>query len=193
MVASLPHWLGYVPSESIVVACCHEPRGRVGLTLRLDLPATRHEQDLVEELVQRVVHQQPTRVLLAVYTDERDDGDVLARQELVDELCSRLRDELPGLRVTEAALVRGGRFWSYLCSDPRCCPPHGTPVDDAEDDPMVRLLAAEQVLRGQVVQPDREALARSLAGPQLFEAAAARQRCERADDQHHSRAARSQL
>ena len=49
---------------------------------------------------------------------------------------------------------------------------------------MVRLLAAEQVLRGQVVQPDREALARSLAGPQLFEAAAARQRCERADDQH---------
>jgi hypothetical protein len=184
MVASLPHWLGFVPTESLVIACCHEPRGRVGLTLRFDLPLTRYEPDLVEEAVQRVVHQAPTRVLVAVYTDAVDDRRRLVRQDLVDELCSRLRDELPGLRVTEAALVRGGRFWSYLCDDHRCCPPEGTPVDEAADDPMVRLLAAEQVLRGQYVQPDRDALARSLAGPQLLEAAAARQRCERSADQH---------
>ena len=54
----------------------------------------------------------------------------------------------------------------------------------ADEDPAVRLLAAEQVLRGQVVQPDREALARSLQGPQLLAAVAARQRCERASDRH---------
>ena len=188
MVASLPLWLGFVPTESLVVACCHEPRGRVELTLRLDLPAARHEQDVVEELVQRVLHQRPTRLLVAVYTDEAD-GDRLARTELVDELCSRIQEELPGLHVTEAALVRGGRFWSYLCQDQRCCPAEGTPVEQADDDPAVRLLQAEQVLRGQVVQPDRAALARSLAGPQLFEAAAARQRCERAFDLHAEAAA----
>src|SRR5690349_17431804 len=146
LVASLPDWLSYVPTESLVVICCHEPRGRVGLTLRVDLPAAKHEQALVEDLVERVVHQAPTRLLLALYTDERDAGG-LARAELVDELCSRLKEELPALRVTEAALVRGGRFWSYLCDDPRCCPPEGTPVDVAADDPAVRLLRAEQVLR----------------------------------------------
>lgn len=183
MVASLPPYLGYHPTESIVVACCHEPRGRLGLTMRVDLPAARHEQDLVEELVQRVLQQEPTRLLVAVYTDEAD-GDRLARTDLVHELCSRLQEELPGLRITEAALVRGGRFWSYLCDDPRCCPAEGRPVGEADDDPAVRLLRAEQVLRGQVVQPDRAALARSLAGPQLLEAAVARQRCERALDRH---------
>jgi hypothetical protein len=185
MVASLPLWLGYVPTSSLVVACCHEPRGRVGLTIRFDLPSTAHEQDLVEEAVRRVVHQQPSRVLVAVYTEEPDDL-TRAREPLVDELCAQLRDELPDLVVTEAVLVRAGRFWSYLCDDTRCCPQEGTPVSAAGGDAPVALLGAEQVLRGQVVQPDRETLARTLAPPQLVQAVAARQECEQARRAHRS-------
>ena len=183
MVASLPLWLGYVPTESLVVACCHEPRGRIGLTLRFDLPPWDLEQELVDEVVKRVAHQEATRVLVAVYTDEGDDLE-RDRQALVDELENQLRLAMPELRLTEIVLVRGGRFWSYLCEDDRCCPSEGLPVSIAGEDAPVKLLEAEQVLRGQVVLPDRAALVRSLAGPQLLEAAAARQRCERARDRH---------
>jgi hypothetical protein len=183
MVASLPLWLGYVPTESLVVACCHEPRGRIGLTLRFDLPPWDLEQELVEEVVQRVAHQEATRVLVAVYTDESDDAE-RARQPFVDELRAQLLDEIPDLTITEVVLVRGGRFWSYLCDDLSCCPSEGTPVSAAGEDAPVKLLEAEQVLRGQVVQPDRDALARSLAGPELLAAAAARQRCEAATEMH---------
>lgn len=170
MVASLPLWLGYVPTRSLVVACLHEPRGRVGLTLRFDLTPEDLEQDLVEEVVARVAHQQPTRVLVAVYTEEPDGRRQRARAALVDQLCDELQDALPGLAVSEAVLVRGGRFWSYLCDDARCCPADGTPVSAGSQDAPVQLLEAEQVLRGQVVLPDRETLARSLAGPDLLAA-----------------------
>jgi hypothetical protein len=179
MVASLPLWLGFVPTHSLVVACCHEPRGRIGLTLRFDLPPADLEQQLVAEVVRRVAHQHPTRVLIAVYSDEPDDA-VRARGPLVAELADQLAMELAGLRITEAVLVRGGRFWSYLCDDVHCCPAEGTPVSVGAADPAVALLEAEQVLRGQVVQQDREALERSLAGPELLAAAQARQRCEAA-------------
>jgi hypothetical protein len=192
MVASLPLWLGYVPTDSLVVACCHEPRGRIGLTLRFDLPPAALEQALVEEVTARVVHQQPTRLLIAVYSDEADDRQ-RARTALVEELCDRLALELPGLRITEAVLVREGRFWSYLCGDVRCCPTEGTPVSAARTDPEVALLEAEQVLRGQVVQRDRDALARSLEAPQLLAAAQGRQECEEARSRHLAGRARDVL
>jgi hypothetical protein len=184
MVASLPLCLGYVPTRSLVVSCLHEPRGRVGLTLRFDLPPEALEQDLVAEAVARVAHQRPTRVLVAVYTEEPDERRQRARAALVEQLCDELCDALPGLAVSEAVLVRDGRFWSYLCDDVRCCPADGTPVDAGAQDAPVQLLEAEQVLRGQVVLPDRDALARSLAAPELLAAARARQECAQARQRH---------
>lgn len=166
MVASLPLWLGYVPTRSLVVACQHEPRGRVGLTMRFDLPDVFDEDLLVEEVLARVEREGATRALVAVYSDEPDDEriGVRARELMVHDLCDGLRTSL-GARVTEAVLVRDGRFWSYLCDDTRCCPAEGTPVDAAVGEEPVSLLEAEQVLRGQVVAKDRDALVRGLAGP----------------------------
>jgi hypothetical protein len=172
MVASLPLWLGFLPTESLVV-CCHEPRGRIGLTVRFDLPAAGAEHLLAAEAERRVRQQQATRVLLAVYTAEAD-GPGLARSALVDALRTALGD----LVVTEAVLVRTDRFWSYLCADPACCPPAGTPVDAASGSAPVRLLQAEQVLDGRAVLPDRAAFEASLAGPTGLAARAAVRRCE---------------
>ncbi|MGB8649872.1 MAG: DUF4192 domain-containing protein [Mycobacteriales bacterium] len=177
MVASLPVCLGYTPSESLVVGCCHEPRGRMGLTVRIDLPGAEHETAVVDEVERIVRGQRSTRVLLAVYTEEAD-GRLRARTGLVDAL----RDRFADLVVTEAVLVRGGRFWSYLCSVPTCCPPEGTPVDAARDAAPLRLLEAEQVLSGKVQLADREELERTLASPSLFAAELGRQRCETALD-----------
>lgn len=173
MVASLPLWLGYVPTESLVVVCCHEPRGRIGLSLRIDLPAADVEPVLVHEIVRRVRQQKATRVLLAVYTDEPD-GTLRARAGMVGSL----RAELEDLVITEAVLVRGGRFWSYLCDVASCCPPEGRSVSEAQDAAPIRLLEAERVLEGKYVMADRDALEASLAGPSFLAGTAAVQRCE---------------
>ncbi len=172
MVASIPLQLGYVPTESLVVWCLHEPRGRVGLTMRLNLPAAGCEAGLVDEVVDRVRDQRASRVLIAVYTGEPD-GLTLPRTTLVAELKERFED----LRRAELFLVRHGRVWTYFCAQP-CCPPEGRPVEEATGTSPVQLLAAENVLQGRVVLPDREALEDSLAGPVDAKARVARERCE---------------
>jgi hypothetical protein len=161
VVAVLPHYLGYVPAESLVVVCLDQPRGRLGLTMRFDLPLAAHEADLVEQVVGRVRRQRASRVLLAVYTAEPDLTG-LPRTLLVDSVL----DALPGVEAIDALLVRGERFWSYLCRSARCCPPEGRPVDQVGlEDEQVGLLAAELVLQGRVTMPSREALEESIAGP----------------------------
>lgn len=176
LVASLPFSVGFVPTESLVVLCCHEPRGRAGLCLRFDLPAPADEAALIHEVAQRVRFEHATRVVLAVYTSAGDQLG-LARRALVNAAVAELDD----LVVTEAVLVRDGRFWSYLCSRPECCPPEGQPVDAGESSAAVSLLQAESVLQGRAVLPDRDAVVASLAAPALLAAAAARQRCVRCE------------
>ena len=151
MVASLPLWLGFVPTESLVVMCCHEPRGRLGLTMRMDLPDVADERALVEDVLARVEHEKASRVVLAVYTDEPD-GTTRARSAMAQAL----RRGLGHLVVTELVLVRQGRFWSYLCDVPTCCPPEGTPVDAAAHESPLLLLKAEQALEGRALLPDRD-------------------------------------
>ena len=174
MVAALPVNLGYTPTESLVVVCCHEPRGRTGLTMRVDLPEARHEEDLalqVEEIVRR---QEATRVVLVVYT-EAPDGEERARAGLI----RRLSDALDDLIITEALLVRGGRFVSYVCEG-ACCPAEGHPVDAEADSPVVQTLRLEQLGRGESQLASREELERTLTGPGPQEEEIALQQCERA-------------
>ena len=182
LVASLPWSVGFVPTESLVVLCCHEPRGRTGLCLRFDLPCPADTAALVQEVEQRVRAEKATRVVLAVYTEQhcgeqRGQGG-RPRQELVTLLSQALDD----LVLTEAVLVQRGRFWSYLCERSSCCPPEGTPVDAGRSSTAVRLLEAESVLDGQVVLPDRAAVAATIAAPPFLLAEVARQRCEGCED-----------
>lgn len=174
MAASVPLWLGFVPTESLVVMCCHEPRGRIGLTMRIDLPPVDQERAFVEQVLARIRHEKATRVVLAIYTDEPDRA-TRARSAMA----AALRRNLADLVVTELLLVRDGRFWSFLCDDPRCCPLEGTPVDAAAQESPLLLLQAEQALEGKTLLPDRTALEQSLQGPQGPAALAALARCQR--------------
>jgi hypothetical protein len=77
-----------------------------------------------------------------------------------------------GIDVMEALLVRAGRWWSYTCEHPTCCPADGTPVVAT---PSVETLAAAAAYDGRAVLRDREALVASLAPPQLLAARSAEQ------------------
>lgn len=172
LAAAVPLLLGFLPTESLVVLCGHEPRGRIGLSFRLDLPSPDHVgaaaavADLVESHVR---HDGATRFSLLLFSDEPGH---LPRAALVDVV----RERFPDLREMEVLHVRDGRWWSYACSRP-CCPAEGTPVSEDQDSPPVTLLAAEKVLRGEVVAGSREQLAATLAGPTFLEAQVAGQRC----------------
>ncbi|GAA3358559.1 hypothetical protein GCM10017744_033630 [Streptomyces antimycoticus] len=50
--------------------------------------------------------------------------------ERLRPLAQRLRTACGGLEVPvfEALCISGGRFWSYVCPDRRCCPPEGVPL-----------------------------------------------------------------
>lgn len=174
-VASLPEQLGYIPTESVVALCLHEPRGRIGLIMRFDLPAEQHERSLAKEVVARARHAGATRLALAVYTDEPGD---LARRRLV-ELITDLLEDMP---VTEAVLIRQGRFWSYSrCDKQSCCPVEGTPVDLADASSSIQLLRAERILEGRTVLPSRAAIEALVAPPVFLAADAAAQRWLAAD------------
>lgn len=155
LAASLPVWLGFTPTHSLVVVCCGEPRGRVGLTLRFDLPEPAHTELLVHEVLRRV-HLQPdtTRLLLAVYDEP----------SLAHEACvAAIREGLDGVVLIDALRIHQGRYWSYLCEDESCCPSGGTVIPEPTGP--VAQLAAELTVRGTVQYETRDALAVALAAP----------------------------
>ena len=102
---------------------------------------------------------------------EPPSGDVTLRDlggylvAVVDEALAVGRVE-----VADAVLVRDGRWWSYFCSRPTCCPPEGTLISRADSD----LLAAELAWAGEssVVLPGRELIVAKVAPDNGPEAAA---------------------
>ena len=82
-----------------------------------------------------------TGVFLVVYSDPAAGPDTLHRavapepaappsSALVVALAGEL--EACGIEVQDAWHVGGGRWRSYLCADPSCCPPEGKPLDGIE-------------------------------------------------------------
>ncbi|BCY15584.1 DUF4192 domain-containing protein [Actinoplanes sp. L3-i22] len=63
-----------------------------------------------------------------------------------------------GLEVLDVMRVSDDRWWSYLCSDPSCCPPEGTPCLPGDS-----VIAAEATFQGQVALPSRKDLTAQVA------------------------------
>jgi len=60
----------------------------------------------------------------------------------VTPVADALRELAPpaGVTVTELLRTEDRRYWSYLCVEPGCCPPEGTPFD-LTDHPVIRAFA----------------------------------------------------
>lgn len=170
ILGAVPHLVGFHPEHSLVVLALHGDRSRIGLTLRYDLPPPEYDDRLAADVALRVAHDGAGSALVVCYpslaatevgvdADARSPEAVLPRRSLAAAVRAALTDE--GVSLTDAFCVMGGRFWSYICSNERCCPPEGRPL--AEPDGAVNALAAAQALSGRVVLPDRDALVASVA------------------------------
>lgn len=159
LVAAVPHLLGFAPRQSAVLVCERGPRRRVSFTMRFDLPEGDSAagdglswREHIDCAVQPMLRQQPDGVQLLVFTDEGVSAEgLLPWRTFVEDLSERFRSE--GVDVRDALCVTGGRWWSYRCADPRCCPREGTPVHGAGS-----MVEAAFVFEGSAPLADREQL-----------------------------------
>jgi hypothetical protein len=162
--AAIPVLVGFSPHESVVLVALGGASGRrVGLTARVDIPAPLHAPELAGVLAARLAHERPEAVVLAVVSEAPDVGLLpddsvtvtglrdLPHRPLVHELLLAL--DARSIPLSEALLVRAGRWWSYDCPQACCAPGAGTPLPGGTSP-----LTAASVAAGQVVARDREEL-----------------------------------
>ncbi|WP_367123928.1 DUF4192 domain-containing protein [Streptomyces phytohabitans] len=185
---ALPYLLGFQPDDSIVLVALHGQRGRFGGRLRIGIPAAPDEWPAVADQLAVCLRGNslaggatPEGALLFLCREPADGEKGQDVMERLRPLAQRLRVACGALDmpVFEALCVSDGRYWSYCCPDPTCCPPEGGPLSR----PGASAVAASAVYAGIRVrgsQREMEArlkpLGEPLRGPQeraLDDAAAA--------------------
>jgi hypothetical protein len=157
LIAVVPYLFSFHPTDSIVLVGMRDRQ--VAFAARRDLPdphgGTAAEEnseirDTAGYLAAVIARQDVTDATIIGY------GPAARVTPMVDEV----RAALDRHRVTirDALRVTDGRYWSYLCDNPRCCPPEGVPFDQESS-----RIAAAATFAGQVVLPDRTALAQRIA------------------------------
>jgi hypothetical protein len=149
IVQLVPYILGFHPHESLVMIALRGRRTVVSARYDLDAPI-----DLATPWCQSASKAGADHVIALLYTDgiERQP---LPKRTFVADLSQVFEDH--ALEVIDVLAVSDGRWWSYRCANPQCCPPEGTPVD------ATGAVAASAVSEGLVALPNRESLETELA------------------------------
>jgi hypothetical protein len=153
LLAVIPGLLGFDPGHSFVVIGTEPGTAHVRITLRYDLPDPRHPRlaaSVADHVVSLLTAQGVTSAVAAGYGTDAAVSPVAA--------ALRERAATAGIAMTELLRADDGRYWSYVCRDPECCPPEGTPFD-VTDHPAARALRAA----GGRVLADRDALSATVA------------------------------
>jgi hypothetical protein len=125
LVESIPHLVGFVPEDSLVVVFFDAVPGATRLrskaTVRVDLPepgqASAVWGAVVPGLIERV---RPEVVALVGWADAAAVGSIRAAAATFTG---------GGVTVRDQILVTGSRFVSLECTDSACCPPEGMTWD----------------------------------------------------------------
>jgi hypothetical protein len=137
LLALVPQLMGFEPHLSIVLLGMQPPRGQVGLTVRFDLPKTPNGPAQADEVARHAVS------VLVAQGFQTGVAAGYGPGQLVTPVADALRRHAAelGFRLSEVLRAEGGRFWSYLCTEPACCPAEGVPYDVARD-PVTSAFAA---------------------------------------------------
>jgi hypothetical protein len=162
ILAVVPHLMGFHPRLSFVVIGAAGPRLRVELGFRYDLPdppGAAAAAEIADHAVAVLAQRGAGTVIGIGYGPGR------LVTPVADAFAAAARRRR--LQVRELLRVEDGRYWSYLCANPACCPADGTPFD-YQSHPA----AAAMTVAGLAAYPDRDAVAATLA-PLTGEAARA--------------------
>jgi transposase len=122
ILAVVPYLLGFLPESSLVVIGVEPPGGTIKVTMRYDLPDPA-DADLAADIAAHafgVIGAQDLTAAAAIgYGPDALVAPLAAAFGQLDEAA----DLIDFLRVDD------GRYWSYNCADPACCPPGGTAFD----------------------------------------------------------------
>ncbi|WP_026533472.1 DUF4192 domain-containing protein [Arthrobacter sp. H41] len=152
VLSYVPHALGFVPFESLVVLTMTGTR--IGATLRVDLPKADGDAAAFADGVCSFLRSDDTAdgSLMMLYTAagwERP-GDPPYRT-MVKALGAAL--ELAGLHLRDGWLISPSAWRDYFCADPQCCPWPGHPLEGVADS----ALNAELIYEGSSFAPSVDA------------------------------------
>jgi hypothetical protein len=127
LLAAIPRLVGFHPASSLVIIGTQPPQGKITVTLRYDLPDPpdpRHAAQIAAHAAGALALAHAGEAVAVGY------GPGHLVTPVIGELQARTAQGLlPPL--TEILRTADGRYWSYLCTTPGCCPPEGTPFDPA--------------------------------------------------------------
>jgi hypothetical protein len=171
LLSVIPRLLGFHPTRSLVVVGAGPPRGRIQVAFRYDLPEPPDPGAAAKIAAHAAAILARHHLTLAVVVG-------YGPGPMVTPVADALVGELRRAEVTLHDMLRvdGGRYWSYSCQDPHCCPPEGVPFDP-DDHPAAETMAAA----GNRALRDRAALAATIAPLGGLAAESMRQATRRAE------------
>lgn len=160
VAAAIPHFFGFNPDSSIVLLGLarsqHDCRAGISHGLRVDLASVAHGPAAFGRwAAARLAEAGANETLCVIYPPEGGPARMADYRRLVAGMCTPLR--LAGVAPLDVLFVADGRWWSFLCDSPTCCPPEGSLVETG-----VSAIAALSAYSGLAVLPNRAALAASL-------------------------------
>jgi hypothetical protein len=156
LIATVPALIGYHPRESLVLIATEGPAGgRIGLTLRADLPPPQHVELVAADAVDSLLMDEPAGAVVIVLGERSGDADPLPHAELVEAVVEALAGHgVEPYVVAWAESTEAGAPWACYgrC---RCV--------GVLPDPAGTVVAASVVAGGQVIRADRTELERMVA------------------------------
>ncbi|GAB3453207.1 DUF4192 domain-containing protein [Streptomonospora sediminis] len=152
ILAAAPYVVGYHPRDAMLVLGLRGEPPRLHTTFCCDLPDLADPgADEAADRIAAALHGEGCSTALAVGY-----GPAAEVTRHIDAL--RRGCERAGVALREALRAAQGRYWSYLCDTPACCPPEGTPYDSAAS-----AVAATAVANGLTAWPSRQSIRHHLA------------------------------
>ncbi|MEV0810945.1 DUF4192 domain-containing protein [Micromonospora sp. NPDC050200] len=152
LLTAVPYLLGFHPTDSLVIVGLAGTR--VAVASRTDLPApadiTTWTHEIAPSQIRMLANAAATRAIAVGY------GPAATVTPVMDAIIPQLT--AAGIDVFDALRVTGGRYFSYLCDNPACCPTDGMLFDPHHSD-----VAMHAIVAGCHALPDRAALVASIA------------------------------